>query len=349
MKNNKQIKKSKHKKSANRQLRSTFFKYSLFALVGAAGLNILINLIILPAFDGAGLWLAVVLNLIPYLFMSVVFTDFFRKKIRYIKKIRNETRMLRSGNFDSALPIQGEDELTAIAKNINTFHQQYDAKSKAETLAQMENHQIITSVSREIHAPLTSIIAYLERMQNDQDDDQAKKDNYLATALKKSYHIKAFIEDLFDRAFTDDGKGYYQFKVYNGKLLLNRILDTTTAALKEGDFNIVVENCLDQNFSLWVDFEQIQRVFDNLVSNIIKYADPEKPVDFGLILNKNELCIILRNKTLTDSGTPGKNIIETAGSSLDSCKKIITRHQGRIDYYQLNQLFKVEITLPIHQ
>ena len=348
MKKNKHPK-SKHKKNANRQLLSSFFKYSLIALGGAVLINLLVNLVILPFFGHAGLWLTVLLNSLPYFYICFVFADFFQKKIRYIKRIRNETRMLRSGHFESALPIQGEDELTAIAQNINTFHQQYEAKSKAETLAKRETHKIITALSKEIHAPLTSVIAYLERLQNDEASDSAQKTVYLGTALKKSYQIEEFIENLFEHACTDDGKGYYQFKVYNGQPLLHEILQNITAALNEGGFKVVIENCLDQDFSLWVDLEQLKRIFNNLVSNIIKYADPEKPVDFGLILNKNELCIIQRNKTLFDSGAPGKSIIKTNGSSLDSCKKIITRHQGRIDYYQLNQLFKVEITLPIHQ
>ncbi|MBC3795936.1 sensor histidine kinase [Acetobacterium tundrae] len=352
MKNNKQSKTNETKNlkaTSYKGLSSVFLKYLVLAFLGAVGLNLILTLIIIPFFSASGLWLTILLNLIPNFFIIIVFTVFFSKKISYIKEIRNETQMLKAEIFEGSVSIQGKDELTAIAENINILHQLYERKSKAENLVKLENHHIITSVSKKIHSPLTGVIGYLERIQNEKEHNFLKKEAYLNTALKKAYLMKNFIDELFEHAFTDDGKGYYQFKIYNGKPLLNRIIDTTTQALEEGGFNVVLENCLDQDFSLWVDLEQIQRIFDNLVSNIIKYADPDKPVDFGLILNKNELCIVQRNKTISDSENSGKTVIETDGSSLDSCKKIIARHQGRIDYYQLNQMFKVELTLPIHQ
>lgn len=350
LKNNKpdqtKLKNSKHR--PDEQLVSVFIKYLSFALVAAIILNVFLNLFLLPLLGDNALF-SILFTIIPSLLVYIIISRLIRKKLSYLKTLQKGSERVAAENFDSYIPLQGNNELTDIANNVNLIHDLYEAKSKAESLAKMENHHIITSVSNEIHAPLTGIIGYLERIQNPDERDFSKKEAYLKIALKKTYQIISFIDDLFEHAFTDNGKGYYQFKVYNGKPLIHQLLNSSTQVLKEAGYDVVEENCIERDFSLWVDLEQLQRIFDYLTSNIIKYADPDKPIDFGLILNKNELCIILRNKTIKNPEAAGKKTIGAEGSSLDSCRKIISRHQGRIDYYQLNQLFKVELILPIHQ
>nr|WP_320027048.1 HAMP domain-containing sensor histidine kinase [uncultured Acetobacterium sp.] len=350
MKNNKpkQTKAKIIKNKPNEELVSTLIKYLSLALVGAVILNIILNLFLLPIFD-YNPWLNMLFIIIPNILVFISLSYLLRKKLSYLKTLQKGSEQVAEENFEAYIPLQGNNELTDIANNVNLIHDLYEAKNKAEALAKMENHHIITSISNKIHAPLTGIIGYLERIQNPDDHDFAKKETYLKTALHKTYQVINFIDDLFEHAFTDNGKGYYQFKVYNGKPLIHQLLDSCSKAIEEAGFDVVLENCIERDFTLWVDLEQLQRIFDYLISNIIKYADPAKPVDFGLILNKNELCIILRNKTISNPDNSGKTVIDAEGSSLDSCRKIITRHQGRIDYYQLNQLFKVELILPIHQ
>lgn len=323
-------------------------RYLSLSLIGAAIISALLNLLLLPILDGNP-FIGSLFVLIPNLLAFIIMSHIIRKKLSYLKTLQKGSERIATANFESHIPLEGNNELTDIANNVNLIHDLYEAKFKAESLAKMENHHIITSVSNKIHAPLSGIIGYLERIQNPDERDLSKKEAYLKIALKKTYQVIGFIDDLFEHAFSDDGKGYYQFKVYHGKPLLHQLLTTSTKVLEEAGYTVIQENCIERDFSLWVDLEQLQRIFDYLNSNIIKYADPDKPIDFGLILNKNELCIILRNKTISHPDATGKKVIDAEGSSLDSCRKIITRHQGRIDYYQLNQLFKVELTLPIHQ
>ncbi|WP_041669139.1 sensor histidine kinase [Acetobacterium woodii] len=332
---------------SSEKLVATLIKMIFFTLSGGVILNLALNFLVLPIFNNNPL-LNVFFTLISNVFVFIIISLLLRKNLEYLKLLQTEAKLLGLEDPEVCIPLENNNELTDIAKDLNRLQELYQTKVKAESFAKMENHRIITSVSNEVHAPLTSIIGYLERIQNQTENDAEKSAAYLKTALKKTYLVKKFIDNLFEHAFTDNGKGYYQFKVYNGKPLINQLLKSTTQALEEGGFKVILEDCIEQDFSLWIDLEQLQRIFDYLVSNIIKYADPDKSIDLGLILNKNELCMILRNKTNYTSEGVGKTVLATEDSSLDTCRKIITRHQGRIDYYQLNQLFKVELILPIH-
>ncbi|MGV8905163.1 MAG: sensor histidine kinase [Acetobacterium sp.] len=324
-------------------------KYMAIILTGALFFILFINLFIKPRFVMNEIWSIIIYSVLPSILMLVLLMSLLGQKIRYINEIQKGIQIIEGGSMDYTIPIRGQDELSALAKSINEMRRALNAEIKSQEKAKRENQQLITAVSHDIRTPLTSIVCYLELIQDGRVKDPVKEKAYLNTALEKAYQIKGLITSLFEHALADNGDVPFHFETYNGNLLISQIIEEMTFSLKEGGFELVLENCLDQDFSLTVDLKQIRRIFDNLVSNILKYADPKQPVDLGLILNKKECCIIQRNKTVTDFQISGNTSVDSNGIGLATCKRIIVRHLGKINYHQLHHLFKVELSLPVQQ
>ena len=176
MKNNnpKQTKAKNIKNKPNEELVSALIKYLSFVLVGAVILNSILNLFLLPIFD-YNILLNLLFIIIPNFLVFISLSYRLRKKLSYLKTLQRGSEQVAEENFEAYIPLQGNNELTDIANNVNLIHDLYEAKNKAEALAKMENHHIITSISNKIHAPLTGIVGYLERIQNPDDHDFAKK------------------------------------------------------------------------------------------------------------------------------------------------------------------------------
>lgn len=320
-----------------------FQNYALFFLL-ATFLNLFLSLFVIPSLLSSDPFLFLGSALISYGLSIPLFFLSIRKEISYLKTLLEKTNSLANGNHQVAFPIQGQTDLSQFAKDITLIHNQLDRQIQSVAQAKLENQQLVTAISNELYPTNSTLIGYLERMEKVNHPDPEKRYHYLTTAIKKSYVIKAFIEKTLNYAFSDKAGSFYEFKIYKGKELIRHLIEKIIPILEEAEFEVILEDCLNQDFSLWVDFQQLQHVFDELTANMIKFSDPEKPIHLGLILNKNELFFILRNKTLDALGGE----LNSESPTLDFCKKVILRHQGRIDYYQLKQMFKVEVVLPIH-
>ncbi|WKY43995.1 HAMP domain-containing sensor histidine kinase [Eubacteriaceae bacterium ES2] len=274
------------------------------------------------------------------IFGILIFFGLTAKRLTYLKRLKTSAQAMAIEENVTPIPLEGRDELREVAASINLLAEQLQAQKGAVSHLKDENQQLITSISSELYPLITTLNGYLERMLKDPEADPA----YLQTVIKKATDIQRFVENVLNNAFSDQQASFYEFKLYEGLPLINELLAKISTTLSEAEFEIIVENCLDQPFSLWIDYQQLSRILSELTTNLIKFADAQKPIHLGLIRNKNELLLIIRNKTLPYA----EEALVPESESLTLCQKIIERHQGRIDYYHLNQMFKVELALPIH-
>jgi signal transduction histidine kinase len=94
--------------------------------------------------------------------------------------------------------------------------------------------------------------------------------------------------------------------------------------------------------NLQVDLGHLRRVFDNLFSNLRKYADPEKTVTIRVNASQNLLEITITNAILT--GSPR---VESNKIGLKTCEKLLTAMGGSFRQSRTSDTFTAEVTLPL--
>ena len=95
-----------------------------------------------------------------------------------------------------------------------------------------------------------------------------------------------------------------------------------------------------------MDIEEryFRRVMDNIFSNIIKYADPGRPVVLGVKCGDDGLTFYCENKTRTD-----KDIPESNGIGLRTCAKMMEEMGGKLSHGEVDGIFTVAVTLPMRE
>ena len=91
-----------------------------------------------------------------------------------------------------------------------------------------------------------------------------------------------------------------------------------------------------------VDSEYMQRVMDNLISNLKKYGDPAYPLKIAASEQPDMLHIQLTNH-IRDR----KERTESTQIGLKTCRKIIENHGGMFTWEQQEDDFVITITLPL--
>ena len=88
------------------------------------------------------------------------------------------------------------------------------------------------------------------------------------------------------------------------------------------------------------DVQELRRIFDNLSSNVQKYADPQKPVCLSICTDREGLCIRQNNSVSAQASEE-----DSYKLGLNSIRRIAQNYSGRVDVAQDGDHFSIAITL----
>lgn len=258
------------------------------------------------------------------------------KKIAYLKKIILGVEALRTHRMDYKIPLEGNNEFTELAETINYLSKtELELKEKEERL-QSEKENFIRSLSHDIRTPLTSILSYSEYMNSKDTITSDEVKEYASLIQKKAQQIKTLTDQLLD------GQNHTPEHFENGRFLFEQLAEEWETSL-EDDFHYEIDFTECQEFSGEFDVLELQRIFDNLSSNIEKYADANHTVTlkFSTIktsVNEKQLIIEQKNVCKTDTSTAESNKI-----GLENIRRITSRYNGDIHTNLTSEEFIIQI------
>lgn len=273
--------------------------------------------------------------IVSVVFFIVLFLALFGDRLSYIRTIIKGVDTLRRGELDYRLPIEGNNELTQLAEEINYLSESEQAIKEKERALNEEKEQLIRTLSHDIRTPLTSIMSYTEILASKDTRDDAEMREYLELVGKKAQQIK----DLTD-ILLDGSKRNVEF-FEDARLLFHQLVGEFEEVL-EADFSLSLDILSCDAFSGSFDTQELRRIFDNLISNVQKYADPEKTVGLSVIKNDSGLMIRQKNapKTLSEKR-------EGYQLGIYSIRRIAQNYGGRVETRQNDGEFEILITLSV--
>lgn len=286
------------------------------------------------------------INAASVAFLAIAFIStfllLFSKKIKYIKKIEQGIKIAESGSLEYRIPVKGNDELSSLAKSINEMSGVITDQLLLESEMRQKNKDMVTSISHDIRTPLTSVICYLDLIADGKYSDKEQLDKYIENARLNAYQIKKLSENLFIHFVTSPEDIDYEIKRINANEFIFQLILDTTFELEENNFEVKVKNELHKQIHIDVDITQFRRIFTNICSNIIKYADKDAPIEFLASMTKNFLLIKQANQV-----SNSKDQSESFGIGIKNCKEIVKNHNGFLNIFNGEKDFLVEIGIPI--
>lgn len=280
--------------------------------------------------DSISLVSAVLLLVILFLFLT-------GQKLAYLRDIIQGIDALHMHRMDYEIPVEGDNELTELAESINFLSKTERELQQKEAQMREEKEQLIRALSHDIRTPLTSILAYSEYMKTKENITEGEMDEYITLMQQKAEQIKGLTNRLLD------GGGRTLEFIEHGHFFVEQLVGEWEAML-EDDFTCEINLKECPEFSCKVDIQELQRIFDNLASNVEKYADAERPVCLSIFENEEYLVIEQKNHR--------KQKIENVESNkigLESIRKIAEHYSGNIETELTEQEFCIRIALKCAQ
>ncbi len=145
-----------------------------------------------------------------------------------------------------------------------------------EVKSQKMKTELITNVSHDLKTPLTAIITYIDLLK-EKDITQAQREEYLATLERKALRLKVLIEDLFEVSKATSGTVKLDPVSVDICHLMRQVYLEYEDKMQEAGLQVRFA-MPEEKVVLYLDSQKTYRIFENLYTNIIKYAMPDTRV-----------------------------------------------------------------------
>lgn len=270
-----------------------------------------------------------------------IMLNLIRRKISYIGTLEDEIKILEGGDLNYQITIDGNDELTELAESINEMRKSFIERLQSEDEAREANSELITAISHDLRTPLTALLGYLEIIEYNKYKTTENLMQYIHNSREKAYQIKSLSDKLFEYFLVFNKKSELDLETFNASEIMDQLFQEEMFMLNDENFVFDYLPC-STNCYLDMNLISIRRVFDNIFSNIVKYADKSQPVNISYYVDNDDLHITVWNKINKNTGS-----VSSTGIGLKTCAKIIEMHRGTLSTYKSNDLFTVTIKLTI--
>ncbi len=287
--------------------------------------------------------------MISFLFVAISFVCFIlimlffiNRKTSYIEVLENEIKILEGGNLNYQISIKGNDELSSLAHGINEMRKSFIERLENEDKARLANSELVTAMSHDLRTPLTALVGYLDIIEYKKYKTDENLKQYIHNSREKAYQIKDLSDKLFEY-FTvfNSNEDALELETFDGIQLLDQLIDDQILLLQNSGVDIAFDSC-NTPFHIEVNLISIRRVFDNIFSNIIKYADKSMPVKIKYYIDNQFLFIHIENHI--NNNLKAAN---STGIGMKTCQKIIEKHKGEITVTGIEDIYSVQISLAI--
>ncbi|MGO5180001.1 histidine kinase dimerization/phospho-acceptor domain-containing protein [Catenibacterium mitsuokai] len=289
---------------------------------------------------------------IVYIMISFLYIRKQSMKVKNdYKNMLNFTEQLSHGHFDTEI----ENDLgifNSMRDRLNNLKTGFEAAVKEETKSQNMKTELITNVSHDLKTPLTCIKNYVILLKNTQADETTRTE-YLNQLEKYTNRLSNLIQDLFDVSKATSGN----IDLHPIDLRLQALVDQSLAecieVLESKDIQ-VIKNVEDVVIHL--DGDKTYRVFENLLTNIGKYAMPHSRAYIDIHEEEDYVSIIFKNMSEVEMNFSSEEIQERfvrgdksrhetgSGLGLAIAKSFVVAQGGTFDIEIDGDLFKVIMT-----
>ncbi|MBP2058144.1 signal transduction histidine kinase [Lactobacillus colini] len=200
-----------------------------------------------------------------------------------LSHVIHELHYIANGHFEHRITFAVRPDLQKVVDSINALVDSTVSAMEEERQIEKSKDDLITNVSHDIRTPLTSIIGYLGLLKTSNVSAEDGK-KYVDIAYFKALQMKSLADDLFEYTKL---KSTSNRKLSLAPLHINSTLEQIAAGfeLEAEKKEITIETvCRPKDLVINADAKLIVRVFNNLISNALKYGHGAKKI--ALIANK---------------------------------------------------------------
>mgnify|MGYP003286917352 FL=1 len=275
-----------------------------------------------------------------------------------LQKLKAGGEALAEGNLNASVDLRHMyGVLKHHGENLNSIAQGMQKAVQQQLKSERFRTDLITNVSHDIKTPLTSIVNYVDLLKKE-DVQPEKAKEYIAVLDRQSARLKKLTEDLVEASKASSGTLPVHLEAVDVNVLLSQVSGEYQSRFELCKLEPIVK-LSSEDPQILADGKLLWRVFDNLLSNICKYAMPGTRVYFTSEVQDGRVSISFKNISnyplditadeLLERFVRGDSSRSTEGSGLglSIAQSLTSLQKGTFDLVVDGDLFKANLSFPL--
>lgn len=242
---------------------------------------------------------------------SVLLFFYIRKKLKKVQKdyqvLLKEAHQLADGRFDEELT-QDVGIFNALGEEFKNVRTGFEKAVCEEMKSQNMKTELISNVSHDLKTPLTGIKNYAELLGQNNVSEQDKQ-VYLENLQHYIDRLNNLIEDLFEVSKVNSGNIELNPVELNVVALIQQAQAETEDLLKQKNLTVILD-APENGIVQALDGDKTYRIFENLFTNIAKYALPGTRVYVSATAQPEYTEIVFKNISEAQMNFTPEEIVE---------------------------------------
>lgn len=248
-------------------------------------------------------------------------------------------------------------DLKKHGENLNDISKGMNLAIEKQMKSERMKTELITNVSHDIKTPLTSIINYADLIGKEKTSNK-KITEYAEVLTRQSEKLKRLIEDLVEASKASTGNLEVELAICDAAVFVNQASGEYQNRMKESSLTLLT-SVPEEELHIMADSRRMWRIFDNLMNNICKYAQPDTRVYLSLEKEEDKAVFTFRNTSreqlniseeeLMERFTRGDASRNTEGNGLglSIARSMAQLQNGDLKISIDGDLFKAQLSFPL--
>lgn len=259
-----------------------------------------------------------------------------REQLSLIKEALED---MKNGNLNRRVLTLEKDMTNQICYDLNEIAVSSQSLLIQQRQAEQAYKRLMTSLSHDVKTPLTSLVGYLEAIENKIVAGK-EKEEYIHVAFMKAQGLKRFVEGLFEWVKLDSKEQVFRFEELELNELSRSIIADWLPVLENSHFKYEID-IPEGEYPISIDSNAYSRILNNILQNIITHSDGDK-MKLQITENQQQAQIVVADNGKGISPDDLPHIFERLyqcdrsrsskgnGLGLAIVKELISVHNGTI-------------------
>lgn len=257
-----------------------------------------------------------------------------RSIARPLQQVAGAAESLAQGNLDARAPVEGPEEVRALARSFNEMGHRVQTSQQAQ-------RDLVANVAHDLRTPLTSVQGFAQALVDGTASTPETQRQAAEAIYEEAGRMRRMVDALLDLARFEAGQVEMERRPVDLAELVRKRVAAFRPRAEEADIELRAE-VLEEAVVLPADEGRLAQVLDNLLSNALKYtasggrvtvivesAPPWAQMavtDTGRGIPPEDLARIFQRFYRADKARGG----ESAGLGLAIVREIVRAHGGTV-------------------